>query len=1118
MYESANMANCSALSRKSLVFFAIFLAAAPVRAQTPGFDETWTNRGTSSWFTAENWMPVSVPTSTQSVLVDNGGTAQVGAPGATAGELLSIGVTTPGSTVQLLTGGTLTVAQTVVVGAGGTILSTGGQVFATDFENSGVITSTTGNAISFGAGGLVINHAGGTITASNYGIVSNQPLGIINYGSIVGTVVAVKFEGGGSLVNEAGASLSSTTFQPVEVSATGGTVNITNSGTISSSFGGIGYDAGTATGTVTNNAGGIIRGTGADSFGIGNSSALPITLINSGTIVGVNTGYGAAIGGSVTNEAGGVIQSTGTNDNSAIGFGTTDGPVTIINEAGGVIESQTTAHSAIGVGTTNGLLTIINSGTISGLSGIGFGGGSGSITNNATGSIIGRAGTGIGMTSVSSATILNAGTISSGLPLAGDTAHSAIVISGGTAMIVNSGTITSAAANAINIEAGTTGSIINNAGAILSGGNGHSAILGGTGQIDVLNAGIMNGGVNLGSGVNTLTLLTGGRINGTVNLGSNAGSNLVLDGSGSEAISQAVTDAITNPGALTKQGTGTWTLDEELSAPVSTKVLAGVLIVNSTLNTSVLNVEAGGTLAGSGIITGKVINAGTLSPGNSPGIFTVNGDYTQSATGMLRIEVAGLAPSEHDLLAVTGHASLAGTLQLIGLGGFTLHVGDQLTFLTANGGVSGSFGTVQNEITTGTIVKAQIVTLSNAVVLEGTQGSFVEAACNPNSAAVAQALDSAVGNPRASALITFLNDQPLNNLCGDFTLIAPEALASIFSAGVSFANVQTANLKRRLEDVRAGDNGFNSSGFSLNGGASNFSGGLAGVTGPEGKSGPSVMTPTPENRWGVWVTGIGEFANVESSNGAAGYDIQTGGVTFGVDYRVCSIFAVGLTAGYANMNADLPNGGSLDVNSGQFGIYATLFGSGFYADAAFTGGPSGYDTHRTALLGSANGNTDGGNFNALIAVGYDWKRGGLSIGPTANFQYSYVGIGGFTESGSIAPLNIDNQSVESERTAIGMKASYEWKLGHVIIKPEISAAWQHEFGDQSYSIVASFANGAGNSFTVSSPPIGRDSLLIGAGTAVLLNDRISIYAYYDGELLRTNYQSNSVSAGVRMTF
>jgi outer membrane autotransporter protein len=278
------------------------------------------------------------------------------------------------------------------------------------------------------------------------------------------------------------------------------------------------------------------------------------------------------------------------------------------------------------------------------------------------------------------------------------------------------------------------------------------------------------------------------------------------------------------------------------------------------------------------------------------------------------------------------------------------------------------------------------------------------------------------------------------------------------------------------------------------------------------------MAPTPENRWGVWVTGIGEFANVDSSNGAAGYDIQTGGVTLGVDYRVCSIFAIGFTAGYANINADLPNGGNLDVNAGTLGLYATVFASGFYADAAVTGGPSGYDSRRTALLGSANGNTDGGDFNVLVAAGYDWTKGGLSIGPTASFQYTYVGLNGFTESGSIAPLKIDSQNVESERTAFGMKASYEWKVGRVVIKPELSLAWQHEFGDQSYAIVSSFANGAGNGFTVNSPQIGRDSLLIGAGAAVLLSDRISIYAYYDGELARTNYQSNSVSAGVRMTF
>src|SRR5262249_25897359 len=127
-----------------------------------------------------------------------------------------------------------------------------------------------------------------------------------------------------------------------------------------------------------------------------------------------------------------------------------------------------------------------------------------------------------------------------------------------------------------------------------------------------------------------------------------------------------------------------------------------------------------------------------VSPGDSPGTLTVKNNYTQNASGTLRIEVAGLAPGQHDLLAVGGHASLAGTLQLIGLGGFTLHAGDQVTFLTANGGVSGSFGTVQNQLATGTLVKAQVIDLPNAVVLEGTQGSFVSVA--PRTAAPTAAI------------------------------------------------------------------------------------------------------------------------------------------------------------------------------------------------------------------------------------------------------------------------------------------------------------------------------------------------------------------------------------------
>ncbi len=104
------------------------------------------------------------------------------------------------------------------------------------------------------------------------------------------------------------------------------------------------------------------------------------------------------------------------------------------------------------------------------------------------------------------------------------------------------------------------------------------------------------------------------------------------------------------------------------------------------------------------------------------------------------------------------------------------------------------------------------------------------------------------------------------------------------------------------------------------------------------------------------------------------------------------------------------------------------------------------------------------------------------------------------------------------RSAICGKASYDWKAGGVLIKPEIRTAWQHDYGDSSYGLDASFANGAGNNFLVNGPRIGRDSLLIGAGFAAQCSERFSTYFYYDGELGRTNYQVNTVTGGVRLTF
>jgi outer membrane autotransporter protein len=569
--------------------------------------------------------------------------------------------------------------------------------------------------------------------------------------------------------------------------------------------------------------------------------------------------------------------------------------------------------------------------------------------------------------------------------------------------------------------------------------------------------------------------------------------------------------------SLTKVGTGTLTLNGANTYTGNTTVNGGTLIVNGSIVSPSTFVNPGGTLGGSGFIGGSVYNlGGIVSPGNSPGTLTIHRDYNQNSAGTLSIQIA--SSQSYDKLAVGGSANLDGKLFVQNVNGFVPKRGETFQIITADGGVKGTFSDFQQD--TGTVLKYDVAYHSNSVVIEASVGSFVSTlpSGTPNQVSVAQNLDQIANDPRASRLIDLLTTLPLNELPHALDQIAPEELTSVFGLGMAFDAVQSFNIQYRTGNIRAGSSGFSSAGFQTGGITPSYNGGLAGPSGNEGKESKGVMAPIAENKWGVFLTGVGNWVGVSDDANARGYDVDSGGFTLGIDYKVCSHFAVGLMAGYVGTGVDLTEGGRIRINGGKLGAYATAFGDGLYADAAVTGGYSSYTTSRAGFGGTARSDTDGGDLNVLFGLGYDFKAGNFTFGPTASFNYTYTGVSDFTEHGSAAPLHFDSQHQESIRSAFGLKASYDLKCGRVVIKPEVRAAWQHEYGDTNYAIDSSFASGAGDTFTVNGPRIGRDSALIGAGFAVQWNERFTTYVYYDGELGRTNYDSHSVSGGLRLAF
>jgi fibronectin-binding autotransporter adhesin len=273
----------------------------------------------------------------------------------------------------------------------------------------------------------------------------------------------------------------------------------------------------------------------------------------------------------------------------------------------------------------------------------------------------------------------------------------------------------------LNGGAGASGAAAQYAGAIWNEGNldttytGTITLASGNSTVNAYGKAITMSGLVTGTGAITktggqmLTLANNNDYSGTTTISSgtlqvgNGGSTGSL-GSGAvtnngvlafnRTTDMTVANAISGTGSLTKNAANTLTLTGTNSYSGATTVAAGKLVVNGSISTSSLTtVNSGATLGGDGTVGALTIDSGGFfSPGNSPGITTVDGNYIQN--GSLIAEVTGLTPgiTGHDQVVVNGTVTLNGALSLT-MSTFTPMNGDLLFILLndSTDAISGTF-------------------------------------------------------------------------------------------------------------------------------------------------------------------------------------------------------------------------------------------------------------------------------------------------------------------------------------------------------------------------------------------------------------------------------------------
>jgi outer membrane autotransporter protein len=613
-------------------------------------------------------------------------------------------------------------------------------------------------------------------------------------------------------------------------------------------------------------------------------------------------------------------------------------------------------------------------------------------------------------------------------------------------------------------------------------------------------------------------------------------------------------NAISGPGGLTKQGSGTLVLAGDDTFTGGVKVQGGALgVTGSLLGPLSVSPGAAFVLGDTGVFTGAVTNNGgvdnegvmtgtfagsgtfansgflsgvggfgsldlragsTLALGNSIGAIQVAGDLTVEAGAAYQVKIAG---NSSDQIEVGGTATLSGGAIVASVLGGGAELGHAYPILVANGGVYHAFDYVSVDnlpflkasltcyaCDTGAAGDVYLTLARNGV-------SYASVATTPNQLAVANAV---AAGPAGSGLDLTLDVQSATAAQRAFGSLSGEVYASAETAMLNDSVYLRETLLARMRQASVAgafgptaalaSGGPTTTAYADDLGSSSAASALADTGGGRLTISPGAP-PAAVPAIYSWIQAIDSWGRLGGDGDAATASRSLGGFFAGVDRRFDSNWLAGVAGGYTSSSVSVSDRGSeADIGAAHLAGYVTASYGRWNLRSAAAASFSVLDSTRSLAFPGfaerASARFDAATAQIFSEASYSMTLGGIAAEPFGRLAFAHLNVDGFAENGGgVAALSGSSNDLDIGYSTLGGRAAVDCLVANgMVLTPRVSIAWQHAFGSLTPTETFTFQS-TGETFAVAGLPTARDTALFDGGLDFRLSPRAEVGLSYSGQ-------------------